>query len=386
VNNLECLTRTFNGQPADRILAWDYMDNEAILARYGGYDRGKQYTFEELAEVNVRAFRGIGLDMTRGLYDPVNHWMGAKIKNWIRFFGVDPADWAVSQQGGTAWISKRPFHDLAGLERHLPQPPKLDEVRAWFEPFILFMKDLCDRHDLVWVGGVEWPVCDAYTYTDMELFMRAVYDAPELIAHIMDCTGKFSAYIAQIYAEHATSPLMFMGEDICGRTGPFLSPAFLREQGIPRWRWIQEPIRAKGYKFLFHTDGRYGAALPLILEEFGADGLHPIERNGCNDIFEIQRRYPEKFLFGNVCCAETLPRGNTDDVEDETLELIERLGATGRVFLGSSSEVHDLVPPEHAEMMYRTVHEYGVFPIDVERIRRRRRDIADRLYTRRARP
>ena len=178
MNNLQRLTRTLNGQPVDRLLTWDYMDNEAILVRHGGYDRSKSYAFEELAEVNVRAFRNVGLDMTRGLYDPVNHWMGGKIKNWIRFFGVDPDDWAISQKGGTAWISKRPFHDLAGLERHMPQPPNFDEVRAWFEPFILFIKDLCNRHDLVWVGGVEGPVCDAYTYTDMELFMRAVYDAP----------------------------------------------------------------------------------------------------------------------------------------------------------------------------------------------------------------
>jgi hypothetical protein len=200
----------------------------------------------------------------------------------------------------------------------------------------------------------------------------------------MDCTGKFSAYIAQIYAEHATSPLMFMGEDICCNTGPIISPRFLSQQAVPRWRWIQEPIRAKGYKFLFHTDGRYGAALPVILEEFDADGLHPIERCGCNDIFELQGRYPEKFFFGNVCCAETLPRGNTCDVEDETLELIEKLGPTRRVFIGSSSEVHDLVPPDHAETMYRTVHEYGVFPIDVERIRRRRQEIADKLHTRKA--
>ena len=199
----------------------------------------------------------------------------------------------------------------------------------------------------------------------------------------MDCTGKFSAYIAQIYAEHATAPLMFMGEDICGRTGPILSPTFLRQQAIPRWRWIQNPIRAKGYKFLFHTDGRYGPALPLILEEFAADGLHPIERNGCNDIFAIQARYPEKFFFGNVCCAVTLPRGNPYDVEDETLEVVERLGPTRRVFVGSSSEVHDLVPPQHAETMYHAVHEYGVFPIDVERIRGRRRDIAGKLHTRR---
>jgi hypothetical protein len=370
-------------KPIDRLLTWDYMDNEAILVQYGGYDRSRQYTFEELAEVNALAFQGVGLDMTRGIYDPVNHWMGGKIQNWIRFFGADPGDWSVTQAGGTAWISKRPFTDLKGLEQHLPQPPKFEEVRAWFEPFIRFIKELFAEYDLVWVGGVEGPLCDAYTFTDMELFMKAVYDAPELIEHVMDCTGKFSAYIAQVYAEHAMAPLMFMGEDICGQTGPILSPRFLREQAVPRWRWIQEPIKAQDFQFLFHTDGRYGAALPVILEEFGADGLHPIERKGCNDIFEIAGRYPDKFLFGNVCCAETLPRGNCCDVEDETLELIERLGSESRICIGSSSELHDLIPPDRAETMYRTVHEYGTFPIDVERIRLRRCEIAGLRHLRR---
>ena len=59
---------------------------------------------------------------------------------------------------------------------------------------------------------------------DMELFAQAIYDAPELVSHIMDCTGKFSAYIAQVYAEHPSSPLLFMGEDICGSGGLDLQP------------------------------------------------------------------------------------------------------------------------------------------------------------------
>jgi hypothetical protein len=176
-----------------------------------------------------------------------------------------------------------------------------------------------------------------------------------------------------------------MGEDICGSIGPFVSPGFLLEQAVPRWHWIMDPVHAAGLKFLFHTDGRYGAALPIILSELGADGLHPIERNGCNDIFEIHARYPRKLLFGNVCCEVTLPHGNLFDVEDEALEVIERIGPDEGLFMGSSSEIHDQIPPENAEKLYRTVHEYGTYPIDVERIRRRRREIRGKLRTR-ARP
>ena len=116
----------------------------------------------------------------------------------------------------------------------------------------------------------------------------AKYTFEEIVSHVMDCTGKFSAYIARVYAEHASSPLLMMGEDICGSSGPIFSPNFLREQALPRWHWIMDPIKQKGLKFLFHTDGRYGAALPIIMEELNTDGLHPIERNGCNNIFEIR--------------------------------------------------------------------------------------------------
>jgi uroporphyrinogen-III decarboxylase len=386
LTNQERLRRALNREPVDRILTWDFMDNVGILERYGGYERYRDYDWQEMLEINVRAFKNIGLDMTRYIYDPANHWMGSKIVNWIRFFGVDSEDWRVEQAGDTAWIAGRPFKDLKGLERHMPNAPRFEEVREWYEPFIRHIRKVYDEHDLVFVGGVEGPVTDAYSYVDMELFAMAIHDAPELIARVMDCTGQFSAQIARVYAEsdNSSAPLLFMGEDICGSTGPIFSPQWLREEVLPRWHWIMDPVRERGHKFLFHTDGRYGAALPIILEELDADGLHPIERNGCNDIFEIRDRYPDKLLFGNVCCEVTLPLGNVYDVEDEALELIERLGGQGGIFIGSSSEVHDKVPPDNAAAMYRTVHDYGTYPIDVDRIRKRREEIGNRLTTRKA--
>jgi len=382
MNNYDSFVKTLNGKKSDRILTYDCFDNKKLLMQHGMYDPAKKYSFEELVEVNARCFKAIKLDITRGIYDPVNHWMGSKIENWIRFFAVNPDDWQVRQAGGTGWICKRPFASLKELEKNMPQLPKYEEIKQWYEPTIKYIKQVYDQYDLVYIGAVEGPVSDAYTYTDTELFLMGIYDAPELIAHILDCTGKFSAYIARIFAENASAPLMFMGEDIACGTGPIISPQYIKEHALPRWRWISNPIKDKGYKFLFHTDGRYGELLPIIFDDFGADGLNPIERNGCNDIFAIRKQYPDKLLFGNVCCAVTLPQGNIHDVEDETLELIEKIGPQGGIFIGSSSEVHDLVPPENALTMYKTVHEYGAYPIDIERIHKRRDEIKNKLKTR----
>jgi hypothetical protein len=84
MNNLERFKKVINWEPIDRILTYDYLDNKQLLIEYGGFDASNEYSFEALIEINARAWQKIGLDVTRSVYDPINHWMGGKIKNWIR--------------------------------------------------------------------------------------------------------------------------------------------------------------------------------------------------------------------------------------------------------------------------------------------------------------
>ncbi|MFA5239756.1 MAG: uroporphyrinogen decarboxylase family protein [Phycisphaerae bacterium] len=384
MGNYERFVQVINGQRPDRILTYDFMVSKQLLAKFGGFDESKNYSFKEIVEINARTFKEIGLDATCHIYNPAKTWISSKVDNWARFMGVEPNGWEVTRKAGVDWITKRPFASLKELEKNLPELPRYEEVEEWYGPIFKHIKEVFDYYDLVFIGAVEGPVNDSYMYAGMELFMTAIYDAPEIVSHIMDCTARLSAYIAQVFAESELGPMLFMGEDIACDTGAIFSPKFIVEQGLPRWRQIGEPIRKKGFKLLFHSDGRYGELLPIIFDEFGADGLNPIERNGCNDIFEIRRRYPDKLLFGNVCCAVTLPGGNVYDVEDETLELIERIGPGGGVLIGSSGEVGDCVPVENAVAMYKVVREYGRYPINIDRIKSRRSEIRDKLKTRRA--
>jgi hypothetical protein len=64
------------------------------------------------------------------------------------------------------------------------------------------------------------------------------------------------------------------------------------------------------------------------------------------------------------------------------LELIEKIGPSGGLFIGSSGEVGDAVPAENAVTMYKTVHEYGAYPVNIDRIRKQRSEIRNKLKTR----
>ena len=91
------------------------------------------------------------------------------------------------------------------------------------------LQEALAAHDIVFIGAVEGPITDAYSYMDMELFCRAIYDAPEPVSDVMDCTGKFSPLSPGGVADVATVPLMFMGEDIATTSGPELQPQLVRD-------------------------------------------------------------------------------------------------------------------------------------------------------------
>ncbi|MBI9107446.1 MAG: hypothetical protein JEZ04_11940 [Spirochaetales bacterium] len=369
------------GQP-DRIMTYDYADNSEILTAYGGWSPDEKYSFEEILELNARAHKGVGLDITRAYHDPLNHWMHGKVENWERYLKIVPGSLGVESSGDTSWINRRPFSNSAELEKFMPQMPVLEEIRAGYGPVISSIVETFKAYDRVYIGCVEGPLSDAYTYADMELLSMAIYDAPELVDRLLAVMGEYSRQLALIYAENDTPPLQFMGEDIAGTGGPIFSPVFIEEKCLPLWDKIAAPIRERGGKFIYHTDGRYGELLNLIFGKFDADCLNPIERCGCNDIFDIFERYPDRFYFGNVCCETTLPFGNRWDVEDETLELIEKIGPSKRIFIGSSSEVHEKIPLLNIEVMYGTVHEYGEYPLDIDRIRKRRAELKSKLAVR----
>jgi hypothetical protein len=262
-----------------------------LIEQLGGYQQGRNYSWEEVMEINALSWKNAGLDVTPSVYDPASHWMGGKIENWIRFFHVDPGDWRVEQTGGTAWIAKRPFSTLSELEKHLPEKPVYEEVREWYEPLIRQLQEVMNEQDIVYLGAVEGPFTDAYTYIDTELFCIGLYEAPELIAHVMDCCALFSADIARVYCSLRGSHLRRVKGKLlidahrgnrhgfgypfgrcCGNSGPDIGPFLHRYRSAGRHNGIRKPgLIGRRLYGKIHLDERIAGRLGLL-----NSGLHRV--------------------------------------------------------------------------------------------------------------
>jgi uroporphyrinogen-III decarboxylase len=355
-NACERFERALFFQEPDRVPTYDLIMHPGIFSRFGGQEG-------TILERNARMCRAIGLDATRYIHDPDQHWLVGTLRTWQQFFGIDADQWAAQLSGETWWITRRPFDDLEGLERHLPRLASRAAIRQWYLPWLRQVKDAYTP-EAVFVGETEGPVTNAFDFCGLQLFCEATLLAPDLVNRLLDITTEWARILTEAYAEQPTAPAFVLGEDIAWKGGTIFSHKWLRQNAFPRIRYVLEPLRRAGIKCIYHSDGNLNAVLDDLVSEVGIDGLNPIEPGAGMDIVAIRRQYPDLVLLGNIDTSGVLPFGTPEQVEQAVRDLIRQVAPGGGLLLGSSSEIHAHVPIENALAMYRAAHKYGRYPIE----------------------
>ena len=356
IETLERFTAAINFEEPDRVPTWDTLNNEELWRRFG--------TSSDPLKAAVETHRAVGIDVTRFYwwYSGFD-WFRSKIIDFSRFMGLRPDEWEMKTKAGTSWINKRPFADVEGLREHLPQPPDEDAVAAWYTPFFEKTIRAFAEKGLVLVGGLEAPLTDAYTYAGIDLLGKAIYLAPELVTQLLDTFEKWCRIRAQLWAENDLGPAFFVGEDIAFGSGLMFAPNFLKAQVFPRIARIMQPLKKRGVKVIFHSDGALHSIMDYLVKELRVDGLNPIEPAAGMDVAKIKAEYGERLiLVGNIDVSRLLPSGNPQDVEQAVKNTVAAAAPGGGFCLASSSEIHNAIPVENALTMYQAAHKYGAYP------------------------
>src|ERR1017187_10369022 len=205
----------------------------------------------------------------------------------------------------------------------------------------------------------------AFARSGLELFSFAMADYPELVSDWLEALNWAEIQRVHECADAELSPVALVYADQADKNQTLFSPAFLRREFFPRLRKLVEAWHSHGIKVIFHSDGN----LWRVLDDFkaaGIEGLTPLEPLSRMYAGDVRRSYPDWILMGGIDASQLLPLGTEEDVREAVRRTIREAGAAGRLWLGSSTEIHPAIPAANALAMWDEIERYGYYPLKDE--------------------
>jgi len=139
----------------------------------------------------------------------------------------------------------------------------------------------------------------------------------------------------------------FWWEDMCYKSGPLISPEFVRDKMLPKYKEITAVMKDKFMcnHHILDCDGNIGKLLPIWLEA-GIDIMFPMEAE-CNDVLKLRETNGDRSIFKGYFNKKALIDGKyAIDKEFERLRPLAKQG-------GFIPHVDHLVPPDVSLENYR---------------------------------
>jgi len=158
------------------------------------------------------------------------------------------------------------------------------------------------------------------------------YDAPDLIHDCMKTWFDLADAVIARHQRHVTLDEIYLGEDICYKRGPLISPDMMRELLLPYCQQLVANARSRQIDPTRHlyvqidTDGWAAPVIPLY-EGIGMDVMSPFEVAAGCDVVALGADHPGLAMFGGID-KRVLARGKDaiDRHVDAILPVMRRRG------------------------------------------------------------
>ncbi len=354
---------TLRGELPDRVPIFDLIQHIPLIE----YVTGEKVTLENGLDLLCRTI-GERLDITRGIAPPVEERIIRHEDGFV-----------YKQEWWTTWLIERPFKDVRGLLAYIPrnmeelynrQPGDMftfggksnvwgTATRSPREQFLALQEKVGENTVLF---PFESPVGldTAHVRAGLDLFVYAYAENPQLVSDWLEALNWAEIQRVHETADAELSPVALVFSDIADKNQTFYSPAFLRKEFFPRLKKLVDAWHAHGVKVIYHSDGN----LWQVLDDFkaaGIDGLNPLEPLSHMYAGDVRRGYPDWILMGGIDASQLLPFGSVDEVRRTVRRTIAEAGAQGRLWLGSSTEIHPACKLENVLAMWETIETYGYY-------------------------
>ena len=89
--------------------------------------------------------------------------------------------------------------------------------------------------------------------------------------------------------------------------------------------------------------------------------MNPLEPLSAMYAGDIHRAYPEWILMGGIDASQLIPFGTEEDVRATVRKTIDDAGRSGRLWIGSTTEIHPAAKLENVLAMWDEIEKYGYY-------------------------
>ncbi len=205
---------------------------------------------------------------------------------------------------------------------------------------------------------------DLLGYVNLFILCQEQPDLVEALA--AKCIDQSIGLLEQ--AAELGADVVMSGDDIADNRRTMISPAMWEAIFLPHFRRWVAAIHDHGLKYWKHTDGNIMEVLPGLVDA-GIDGIDPIDPLAHMDLATVKQQYGDRIAIkGNVDCAFLLVDGPREEVVKATRNCIRIAGPGGGYACSSSNSLHSGVKPDLYLAMLDAIREYGVYPLDMDRL------------------
>ena len=215
-----------------------------------------------------------------------------------------------------------------------------------------------ENDDIALLGGVQGPFTTAWLLMGYESIAIALYDDPGLVTEVFRISNEFFKEAARQSVE-AGCVGIWISEDLGSSSGGFISLDHYRKYFLPPFVEIVDYVVGLGVPALLHSCGCLSPYLEDLAQTKIA-AIHPLQRTAGMDLRTVKQQYGERWcIIGNIDSSRTLAYGTPDDVAAEVREAIDIAAPGGGYVLASDHSLHDGIPVENIETMFRVGAKYS---------------------------
>jgi uroporphyrinogen decarboxylase len=287
-----------NNGEADVFFAFDRMES------MGGATF--MYPPIEQRELEVRDNKRIIINGDGLLAEVPLEGAGSSIPHFLKSSITTPEDWKRVKEEHFDLKNPGRVIDIEALKKRIPSDEERDFPLG------------------IWCGSMIGKIRDMLTF---EGLAYAVYDYPEMVEDMVEISCRLVEYSLDQLLPHFKFDYASGWEDICFNHGPIVSLDFFRDVVTPRYKRINQKLKAYGIDIWYtDCDGDVRPLIPFFLES-GINCLFPYEVNSCTHPGELLDQYDGALrIMGGV---DKMRLGEGPEAIKKYLKSLEKYVARG---------------------------------------------------------